>query len=516
VTADRAPAAPASALIDSTLRAALAFAAGWPSPGPPARPAAVAEGVIRTMILTKLRLAPALLAAGLLAAGAVFAGSNPGPASDDPPANAKAKPDDPPAKPKPADKGDAPGAPLVQLVRPQKGGVDRVSGQAVIAEPIQQVDLFPGASGPLTWMDANLGDRVKAGQLLAEVEAPGLALDRDQALLGVEHAEGLLREVEARLMAAKAEAEAGKGVVKQREAEEAGAKAMLDLQEKKHARLKAMLATGAVGQEDLTQQEAQLLAARAQLLAAAAAIENARAVMEVRKGKLIQAEAAIGTAKSNVKLARLGVQKAQLALAQTRVTSPIDGVITQQFNRIGEFVRAGDLAARPLYTVVRVDILRVVVEVAQNDVRLVEPGLPVELTFPALPDVKFAGKVSRVGFAVDPKTGTMRAEIDLPNRDGKIRPGMFGNASIRMKGPAEALRVPTTALIYLKGSQPAVYVYRDGKARLTQVKEVKVTWSESNRGMAEITSGLTADDQVVSDPKGLSGDEVPVRVAPSK
>ena len=106
---------------------------------------------------------PALLAAGLLAAGAVFAASKPGSDPVEPPARAKA-----------ADKGGAPDAPLVHLVRPEKGGLDRVSRQSCTAEPVQQVDLTPGVAGVIERVNVDLGDRVKAGQLLATNESPAV------------------------------------------------------------------------------------------------------------------------------------------------------------------------------------------------------------------------------------------------------------------------------------------------------------------------------------------------------
>jgi RND family efflux transporter MFP subunit len=501
--AERAPAAPASALIDSTLRVALAFATGWPSPVPPARPAAVAEGVIRTMILTKLRLVPALLVAGLLAAGAVFAGGNPAPSQDDPLPKANAKADE--ASP----------VPLVTLVRPQKGGLDRVSRQACSAEPAQQADLFPGVAGRLSRTHVTMGDRVKAGQLLAEIEAPGLTLDMDQAKVGVEQAEGLLREAEARLTTVKVEVEAGRGLTTQREADAAAAKAMLTLREKQYDRVKSLAKTGVVGNDTLAEHESQVLTAQAQVQAAAAAVENARAEMELRRGKVTLAEAAIGTARANVSAAKVAVRKADLALAQTRVVSPIDGVVTREFHRTGEFVLAGG-APQPLFTVVRPDMLRVVIEVPGHDVRAVEPGLPVELTFHTLPEEKFTGKVARVGFAVNPRTGTMRAEVDLPNPGAKLRPGMVGVAAFKVgKGSADAVRLPVKAIA---GAIPSagmctVYVYRDGKARATRVR---LDYLDRGMGMVEIGSGLTPDDQVVLDPSRLSGDEVPVRVAPPK
>jgi RND family efflux transporter MFP subunit len=464
------------------------------------------------MILNKLRHVPALLVVGLLAAGAVLTGSNPGSASPDPPDNAK------------ADDGKAPAPPVVQVVRPQKGGLDRVSRQACTAEPAQQVDLFAGVAGRITHVGASLGDRVKAGQVLAEIDAPGLALDREQAVAGSLQAMALQQEARARLKAADADVDAAKGVIKQRQAEEASAKAMVALREKQSTLLKEVVARGGAGQDDVLKQEALLLAAKAAEQVAAVGVENAKADHEVRQRKLAEVEAAIETAKANLKAAEVAVRRADLALTQTKVTSPIDGVVTQAFHRTGEYVRPADAGARPLFVVIRADVIRVVTEVAQQDIARAELGLPVEVEFFALPDARFAGKISRTGFVIDPKTGTMRAEVSLPNPEGKLRPGMAGVATLQLgKGPADALRLPKQAVVRVQRNQPgksewpdAVYVYRDGKARLTQVG---VTNRDGDT--VEIASGLTTDDQVVSDPKRipeprLFGEDIPVRLAPPK
>jgi HlyD family secretion protein len=123
--------------------------------------------------------------------------------------------------------------------------------------------------------------------------------------------------------------------------------------------------------------------------------------------------------------------------------------------------------------------------------------------------------VSRVGFAVEADR-TVRVEIDLPNADGNLRPGMIGRATLRLgAGPADAVRVPARSFFQLPEDQVvgdakwAVYVYRDGRARLTPVRIDYQTDKE-----AEVRSGLKADDVVVEDLNSLGSldgrQEVPV------
>jgi multidrug efflux pump subunit AcrA (membrane-fusion protein) len=117
---------------------------------------------------------------------------------------------------------------------------------------------------------------------------------------------------------------------------------------------------------------------------------------------------------------------------------------------------------------------------------------------------------------VDPATGAVRVEVDIPNPGGKVLPGMTGEARVGAgKAPADALRVPIAALRPVAPRRAdrmthRVYVVRGGVARLTPVRVAYADGTE-----AEVAAGLTADDLVVADPRGLQGDDVPVRVAPS-
>jgi multidrug efflux pump subunit AcrA (membrane-fusion protein) len=133
------------------------------------------------------------------------------------------------------------------------------------------------------------------------------------------------------------------------------------------------------------------------------------------------------------------------------------------------------------------------------------------------------GKVSRVGFELHPQERGMRAEIDVPNPGGELRPNMLGMARLRFgTGPEDSVRVPARSVFRLPAERVVgeakwgVYVYRDGKARLMAVRS-----DYDNGDEFEIRSGLTADDLVVADLHSLGSqggrvDEIPVRGEPPR
>lgn len=480
-------------LVESVVRAAPAFAAPGRAAAPPNRPATIAEGVVRTMFAQKLKLLPALFAAGLLAAGAVLAGSGTEREGDGAPQRPTAKA----AEERPA----AP--PTVRLAKPQPGGLERTTRQPCVARAGRQVSLLPGATGTLKDVRVQIGDRVKAGQLLAEIDAPALVLDERLAQVAVAQAEGVFKEAQARVARAKAEALASQGAIKLRKAEADKAKASLNYQQRKLAGTKKLFDNKVVSAEEMGQAEDQVRAAEAQAEAALVGVEIAQADVLVAEGKVQEAEAALDAAKAGIGVAKIGLEKARLAAAQTRVAAPFDGVVTTSNANVGDFFHGRQAGTPALFTIMQADVLRLVVQVPEIYLPDLKPGAEVGVVIDAFPDLKLSGKLSRVGFAVEPGSGAVHTEIVLPNPEEKVRPGMTGAVTLKLGDePAGALRVPASALF--EGTGPkgahfvAVYVYKNGKARLTPVKV-----SYANDTEREVSSGLTADDLVVTDPKAL-------------
>jgi RNA polymerase sigma factor (sigma-70 family) len=418
LTGDALAAVLPARLVDAALTAALPFAAGPLTAGPPARPAAVAEGVLRAMTLTKIRLTALLfLVTGLLAAGAALAGS------------AIADPDQPPKNPFRQKAADG--------VKATAGEEERTTQHDCSAEAAQQADLYPQVAGSLLLVNVDLGDRVKKGDYLAEVDAPELKLDVEQAQVGVQGAKALYREAAAKLDGAKAEVATAEASVRLAEVAAKAATATADARKKQRDRMKEVARTGTITQKVLDEAEDSYRSAQDSADAKAAAVDGAKAAVLVAKAKVMQAQAAVASAVNNTEAAQLGLKKARLVVTRTLVVAPFDGVVTRRAAARGDTVRPD--ARTPLFTVMRVDVLRMVVHVPDRLVPLVKPGVPAAVTFDALPGVTLPAEVSRVGFAEDPKTATMRAEIDVPNPDGRLRPGMTGTAVLKLgKAPAEA------------------------------------------------------------------------------
>jgi RND family efflux transporter MFP subunit len=300
-------------------------------------------------------------------------------------------------------------------------------------------------------------------------------------------------------------------VIREKRAALENARTAVTFHEKQHERMKNLQRTGAIGQETIEEKAGKLESARAQLNAAEAGLLNAKADVKVKQSKVAQAETARETAQAGLEIAELALEKARYSTSLSKITAPFDGVITSRNFLPGDTIRSGEHGGQsPLLTLMRVNAVRVVVDVPEYDAQLTERGQPVDLRFDTLPDEHWAGcKVSRTGFVLEKKTGTMRVEIDVPNPKGLLRPGMSGAATIHLgMGPPGALGIPRSALIRMGDDKLGVYVVRDGKAHLTPIK------LNHDRGgdKVEVLSGLKPTDRIVIESKGLTGDAIPVEV----
>lgn len=491
-----------SVLVTSSVRAAVAFATtGIPS----AETLTHIEGVLRAMFMHKVRRAAALaLVLGVLVAGGLLTHHA-----------LQAQPADPVTPPTQAPvvvqsgtkKSMAPFG--VQVVKPQRGPVNRTVREDGSVRAFEEVDVYAAVSGVLKNVAVELGTAVKKGQLLAEIDAPLLSLEERVAESAVQQARGQMRETEAAVDAAKAEVSAAKSAVQQREADMAAAETAVRYAKDRLDRFEKLLATGAVDREIAEEARTKAANAAALLTAARAALASARANVEVRQGQVKQAEATRHTTQAKAEAADLALEKARYTLGLTKMVAPFDGVVTRQNayqgHRVGAVNGAGQL---PLLTLQRTDLVRVVVDVDASDALSTQPGTPVDLTIDALPGVRFRGqKVSRTGFSLDPKTQTMRAEIDVPNPNQQLRPGMAVRANLHLPtSPPATLRVPFEAVLQLPAGD-VVYVVRDGRAHRTPVRV-----GHFGNGQIEILSGLQPDDLVVTDPGRLPDGAAAVEV----
>jgi RND family efflux transporter MFP subunit len=277
---------------------------------------------------------------------------------------------------------------------------------------------------------------------------------------------------------------------------------------------------------------AQLLQARAQLLQAQAAVKqtiaqrdyskaNAARTVSLADQKLVsqstveQTQAQAGTDAANVAAAEANVNAQEANVRRlvelegfSKVTAPFAGVVTQRQIERGALVGAGTTTDQsPLYTLVAIDPIRVFVDVPQTVAPSVKAGNDAAITVREFPGRTFAGKITRAAGALDPDLHTMSTEIQLPNADGALMPGMYVAAALTLPVPHRVLELPATALYNdSSGLRVATVDAHD------HIKYVPITIERDNGATLWIATGLTGDERIVkiAVPSLLDGDPVDV------
>jgi RND family efflux transporter MFP subunit len=295
--------------------------------------------------------------------------------------------------------------------------VSRGSGETTLVLPgtmqaMTEAPILARADGYLKRRLADLGDRVQAGQDLAEIDAPELDQQIQQADAAVEQAQAAVEQAQANL---------------------AQSKANRDLARITAERLQTLNDRGIASQQDRDQAQAQLAAQDATVQAA---------------------DKAISAQRSNLSAARANVARLRTVDAYRTVKAPFEGVITQRNVDVGALVSSGNTL---LYRLAQTRTLRTYVNVPQRSVTAVHVGQAAALTLSDFPGRTFSGTVARLARALDPASRTMLVEVDVPNVDGALFPGSYANVELIGSLANPPLVVPAAALVFrTDGAQLAV------------------------------------------------------------
>jgi HlyD family secretion protein len=404
----------------------------------------------------------------------------------------------------------------VEVIAPKPGGIQRLCTQPGSAEPYAGAALYAKVFGQLKTLTVDIGDRVKKGDLLAEIEIPEFEAQAAKNKAKVDDAKAKLAQTEARKTEAEAEARAADASVKLATILVRAKSAFREYRERQLNRVKDLVAKKAEDQRLQDEQEDYYLSA---LEAENGAKEKVNAEQEraaAAQAKIGRVAADIDAAKADVEVARAELANSEVWVQYGKIRSPYDGVITQRGYLQGDFIKAGDQnGGVPIVTVASTDVLRVVIPVPDRDAPYVAAGKPAILTFDALPGViyKTTGDnkvvVSRLAQAEDYQTRLMRVEVDVQNKDGRLKQGMYGRATLILtEGVAGAMQIPTAALATRSdGGNGTVRVVTDGK-----ILTVPVKYGMDNGIDVEILSGLSLQDQVVMGMNVPVTDGTPVTV----
>jgi RND family efflux transporter MFP subunit len=209
---------------------------------------------------------------------------------------------------------------------------------------------------------------------------------------------------------------------------------------------------------------------------------------------LRQREAAVAAAQHNVTAQENLIKQLRQNRDYASVVAPFDGVITQRNVDVGSLVQGNATSGTFMFEIMQQSVIRVSVYVPQDAAFGVKPGIDAIVRVPEIPDREFHGTVSRIADALQPGTRTLLTEIDIPNSDGALSPGSYCTAELRIPRTTPSVSVPADALIFNRDGMQ-VAVMSDGKA---QLRKVNVARDMGTR--VEVDNGIKAGDQVILNP----------------
>ena len=322
--------------------------------------------------------------------------------------------------------------------------------------PNQLVNIFSRVDGYIAKIYVDKGDLVKANQLLVEIDHTDYV-----------HA---VNQAKANLLSAKAK-------VVQQEAAVRNATLTLD-------RMQALIKDQFVSQQDLD--------------TALVNRDAALALQDSLRAQVQQMDVALAQAVTN--------------LAYASIRAPFAGYIAERNLDPGAYV-SGTTAStstmsRGILSVHDVETVRTLIEVVEKDVPLVKVGQRADVRAEAYPNEVFEGTVTRIVQALNRATRTMTVEVDLPNKDHRLKGGMFARVEVLVGKHPQAIQIPLDAVSRLEESQ-YVYVVKDGKAH-----QVPVELGARAENRVEVVKGLAGDEQVIVSGKDLVSEGAPVQTQP--
>jgi multidrug efflux pump subunit AcrA (membrane-fusion protein) len=358
----------------------------------------------------------------------------------------------------------------VRIVRPVRQTIRKVIEQPGRVEGYEQTPIHVKIPGFVAVWNADIGQRVKEGETLAELSVPEEREELKRRDSAVELARAEVTAAETALDAAKADEARAGALVTQSKAAKARADANVIRWVAEFKRTEHAHGRGAASQSDYDIAQDQLRTAEAAQQETAAGIDAATAAQASATAARVKAEAGIAVAKARLDVAAADARRQAEWLGYATVKAPFAGVVVQRNVDRGQYVTppASGSVQAPLFVVVRTDPVRVFVDVPETEAALVTENMPVTVRIQALSDGETAGKVTRFSWALDASTRTLRVQIDLPNPDGVLRPGMFATARFVTERPG-AWVVPA-GVVSTAEEQPFAVRVEGGRGVKTPVK----------------------------------------------
>jgi RND family efflux transporter MFP subunit len=321
-------------------------------------------------------------------------------------------------------------------------------------QPIVESAIFARADGFLRTRNVDIGDHVKAGQVMAEIETPELDQQIGMARAALAQSQSALKELQADITLSKANLNLAKATLE---------------------RWQRLADKGVVSRQEREEKQADFA---------------------VKEAQTEKAEATLNTAHDTIHGNDANLARLEQLKAFSKVTAPFDGIVTARNVDVGTLINAGNGGAnREMFRVARIQPLRIFVNVPQTYVEEMHNGQTAELRVQERPGQMFAARVTNISSSLDSTSRSMLVILETPNPGAALFPGMYAQVRFAGSRPRPTLRVPgDTVLMDKNGARVAVV----GTDHVIHFRSVTI--GQDLGSEIEVISGISAGDLVVSNP----------------
>jgi multidrug efflux pump subunit AcrA (membrane-fusion protein) len=420
-----------------------------------------------------------------------------------------------------------PEAEPVETVRPTARQIRRVVEQPGQIESDEQTALYARVSGYVKAWHADVGDEVKAGQLLAELSVPELDQELQQKKAAVVLAKAEVSLAKRALETAKANVKRAEAAVRQAEAARKRAEAAAARWSSEYDRGRKLVQSRSISSTEYESIQDQHRSAQATVAESKASIDLASADQSAREADLAQAEAKVEVAAGQLSVAEADRDRLAALVGFSRITAPFAGVVTRRQVEKGHLVQPPTGQQAPgteLFMLARTDRVRVTIDVPESAASHVRSGTGARVRVQALGQQELEANVSRTSWALSTQTRTLRAQVDLDNKQGVLRPGMFVSVALQVQWP-KTLMAPASAVYGGTDERPYVMLVDGGHVRRTYVRLgerqgafVELLGKRTMEAEGEVArwERFTGDDELIASNPGGFEDGQAIAARPMK
>lgn len=400
--------------------------------------------------------------------------------------------------------------PRVSVVQAKLAEKNRSISLPGTIEADVETPIYARSNGYISQRLVDIGDKVKAGQMLAHIETPEVDESEVEAQAQVMTKVAEKAQTEANRDRAGADIARAQAELSQAQADLVERESEQKFAYSTYLRFKVLGEQGAVSLQDVDEKETRYKTTSAAKQASSDRIRAAQSEVIAAKAKLKAEEANINMSDATIAAARAHERKSHTEKSFQDIISPYSGVITERNFDQGMLVSSGsDSSKAPIYRIVRIDTVKVFVDVPQYASSGILVGQSVDILLKEFPGRRFAGKVARTSVALDPVARTLRTEIHIENKDLALAPGMYADVTFSVPRSSKLFLIPANTLINRAGGPQVISITRDRQVHYNSIQLGDDLGTE-----IEVKTGLSGNETLVVNPQDSLAEGTKVSISP--